>query len=240
MTRLVWGNLVSPGIRSGVDRGVVYPRTVPPVVWNGLVSVVERDTDAAQNIIYYDGQRYVQTMSPESFSASVEAITYPDEIDVDPEFDFSYRTMVDNGYNLHLVYNVSLGQGEFDYSSSADDASPTTFKWDLSTVPEKLDNARACAHIVISSTEATSDLLDQVENLLYGISGVIAPRIPHIPELIDMFEAGAVFKVVDNGDGTWTATGPDSMIEWLDATSFQITSPSAVWLDSETYRLRSW
>lgn len=236
--RIEWSTLRS--YRFGVDRGVVYPRSASPVAWNGLVSVTEQITDSGQSVMYYDGQRYIQTASPESFAASVEAITYPDELDIDPEFDFSYRTMLDEGYELHLVYNAALSPDQFDYSTNIDDASPVAFKWTLSTVPERLDYVGPTAHIIINSNEATAALLEEVEGLLYGTEGVVEPRIPHISELIAMFEAGAVFKIVDHGDGTWTATGPDDMIQMLDATSFKIMSGSAHYIESNSYKVSSW
>jgi hypothetical protein len=210
------------------------------VAWNGLVNVTEQVTDSGQSVMYYDGHRYIQTMSPEGFAASIEAITYPDELETDPEFDFSYRTMVDDGYELHLVYNAALSSDEFNYSADVNDASPSSFKWTLSTVPERLDYAGPCAHIIINSNEATAALLAEVEGLLYGTDGLVKPRVPHLPELIRMFEAGAVFKIVDNGDGTWTATGPDTMIQMLDATSFKITSRSAHYIDADSYKISSW
>lgn len=240
MTRLVWGVPSSPGIRYGVDHGVLYPRTTPPVVWNGLVSVDESPTDYGQSVVYYDGQRFIQTMNPESFAASVEAITYPDEVNTKDDFDLSYRTKLDDGYELHLVYNARLAQDDSVYPSESNDANPSTFKWSLTTVPEQLTHWNACAHLVINSNEIAADLLQQVEDLLYGEVGELLPRMPHPTELFDLFEVAAVFKVVDNGDGSWTATGPDDMIQWIDATSFEITSPSANWLDSESYRLSSW
>lgn len=240
MSRLVWDSLESAVFRSGVDRGVVFPRTVPPTVWNGLVSVSEKTTDAGQTEAYYDGYKYVKTVGPESFAASVEAITYPEALDVDDEFDLSYRTLVNDGYELHLVYNAALRPAELNYASADSNLSLSTFKWDMSTIPERLDTARACAHIVISSSDTAPDVLTAVEGLIYGVDGINPPRIPHLPELIDMFEAGAIFKVIDNGDGTWTATGPDSMIEMLDSTTFQITSPSAIYLDAATYKLSTW
>jgi hypothetical protein len=52
-----------------------------------------------------------------------------------------------------------------------------------------------------------------------------------------MFWTNALFRVVDNGDGTATITGPTGWVDALDATTYRITSPSAIPIDSETYRI---
>lgn len=238
MSRLVWDAPDARVVRYGVGHGVVYPRTVPPVVWNGLLSVNEALSEADLNAGYLDGQRYVQQRSPSSFSATVEAFTFPDELDVDETFDLSYRVLVQGGYELHLVYNASVSSKEIDRTTESSD-DPDNFQWDLFTVPERLDSARATAHIILSSLDASSDALDLVETLLYGEDDV-DPRIPHLPELLSIFESLAVFVVTDNGDGTWTATGPDEYIEMIDSISFKITTPSITFDTPTTYRIRSW
>lgn len=238
MTRLVWDDLAAREYSAGVDRGVVYPKTGTPVAWNGLVSVTEGVEDADHQISYFDGQAYVQRRAVEGFRADVEAVTYPQEID-QSVFDISYRVQVEDGYVIHLVYNAKLAPADIGYATLDDGGQATTFKWTLTTTPEQIGQVRAASHVIIHTADTTPAVLEAILDLIYGADG-ITPRIPHLPELRDIYEAGAVFQVVDHGDGTWTATGPDSMIEWLDATTFQITSPSAVWLDSETYRLSSW
>jgi len=238
MTRLVWDDFISREISFGVDRGVVYPRIGTPVAWNGLVAVDELPEDSDHTIVYYDGQPYVQGMLAEGFAATVEALTYPVELDKGEEFDLSYRVTVDDGYVYHLVYNARLLPAQIDYQTS-DWASPTSFKWNLHTTPEKIDRVRPSSHVILNTFDTSPAALALVEDLLYGSSGS-APRIPHLPELINIYEANAIFVVIDHGDGTWTATGPDSMVHMTDATSFVINSPSAVWLDSTSYRVASW
>jgi hypothetical protein len=64
-------------------------------------------------------------------------------------------------------------------------------------------------------------------------------RLPTPEELLGIFERTALLQVVDNGDGTFTVTGPDEAIQMLDPTTFQIAWPSAVYLDAESYSLSS-
>jgi hypothetical protein len=41
-------------------------------------------------------------------------------------------------------------------------------------------------------------------------------------------------EVTDNGDGTWTATGPDDVVTLISETEFKITAPSVVIPDTFT------
>jgi hypothetical protein len=58
-------------------------------------------------------------------------------------------------------------------------------------------------------------------------------------KVLEMFESGAILRIVDHGDGTWTATGPDEAIKMLSSTMFEITWPSAIYIDTETYKISS-
>ena len=92
--------------------------------------------------------------------------------------------------------------------------------------------------MIINSTIAYPGVLSVIENTLYGSADTSA-RLPEPQEIFDLFEDGAILKITDHGDGTWTAEGPDSAIQMLSATEFEITWPSAVYLSSDTYRISS-
>jgi hypothetical protein len=64
-------------------------------------------------------------------------------------------------------------------------------------------------------------------------------RLPDPQEIFDIFEANSILRVVDNGDGTFTVTGPDDAITMLDDTTFEIDWPSVVVIDSNTYEISS-
>ncbi len=65
----------------------------------------------------------------------------------------------------------------------------------------------------------------------------VEARLPSLAELAEMVETWVLIDIVDNGDGTWTATGPDDFITMTDSTQFQINSFSAVYIDAVTYKL---
>lgn len=239
MTRLVWDEINTRELYFGVDKVAVFPRIGSPVPWNGMLSVSEEPEDAESTVYYYDGQSYVKQKTAENFAASIEAITYPEVLDRDEMFDLTYRVQVGNGYDIHLVYNATLSPTQVDRSTLDDTATTANFKWKMTAVPEPVDQLRAVAHVILNTEDTAPAAMAIVTDLLYGTDHS-NPRIPHLPELLTTYETNAVFKVVDHGDGTWTATGPDDWFVFPDGTSFQITSPSAVWLDSESYRLSNW
>ena len=140
---------------------------------------------------------------------------------------------------IHLVYNARLVESGIDFASLNAEVDTSTFTWNLTTTPEQIDQIRATAHVIINGGDAYFEVMEILEDLIYGTDET-PPRIPHLPELIDIFDQHAVFVIVDHGDGTWTATGPADMIAMLDSTTFRITSPSAVYLDPSTYTLSNW
>lgn len=239
MSRLVWDEINARELYYGVDKVVVYPHNRSPVVWNGIKEISEEPEDADATVYYYDGDSYVKQRTAETFAATIRAITYPDVLDLDEMFDLVYRVQVGNGYDIHLVYNARLSPTQVSRETIDDTATTADFQWKLTAVPEPVDQLRAVAHVIVNTEDAPATSRSYVTDLVYGTDST-NPRIPHLPELISVFETNAVFQVVDHGDGSWTATGPDEYFEFLDGTSFIIKSPSARWLDSESYRLSNW
>lgn len=256
MARLAWDE---PGTRSyelGVDRGVLYPSNGRGVPWNGLISVNEAPSDADLVASHVDGRKIWHQRRIEGFSATITAYTYPQEFEkylgnnegltgqVRPYFGFSYRTRLANdleseaGSLIHIVYNALASPSSNQYSSESDSTEPTTFSWDMDTTPVVLANGAIGSHIIVNTKMAHSWAVEALESQIYG-SGLNEPYLPTISAVMDIFEAASIFRVTDHGDGTWTAEGPDSAIQMLDATTFQITWPSAVYLDNVTYRLSS-
>lgn len=239
MTRLTWDPTQAPPVRLGLSRGVLYFRSHPIQVWNGLSSISEKSDDSSITEGYFDGQKFAQVGAPSSFSATAQAYTYPPDLESGDVFDLSYRVELDTGYELHIVYNAVASFNDEALITLSSDVDPTLFSWDIATVPVKLDEYRATAHIVIDSNYADPTALQLVEDFLYG-TAFSDPEIVSIQDIFAIFEANAIFTVVDNGDGTWTATGPSDWITMIDATTFQIVTPSAEYVDANTYRIRSW
>jgi hypothetical protein len=77
-----------------------------------------------------------------------------------------------------------------------------------------------------------------VEEVLYG-NDTTAPRLPTPRELLDLFIDNALLKITDNGDGTWSAEGPDSILQILVNDQFTIDWPSVITLDEDRVQISS-
>lgn len=257
MTRLSWDESGSREYAAGIDRGVLYPTVGAGVPWNGLVFVNELE-EANLLVNYMDGMIFRQTAQGNSFAATLKAFTYPDEfaesnglmddhIENQPRvpFGLAYRTGLgndindlDHGYRIHLVYNALVAPTTNEYETVDDSSDTTLFEWPIQTLPITLDGVGPFAHIIIDSTVAYPGAVSDLEDVLYG-TDTTEPNLPTPNEILDLFEPHAILKITDHGDGTWTADAPGDIIEMLDSTTFQITWPSAIFIDSESYTLSS-
>lgn len=241
MTRLRWDDPKDRSYTAGVDRGVIYPpNNLPAASWNGLVAVKANPSGGESSATYYDGQRYYNAAaSQDSFSGTIEAFMYPPALDDLSTFGFAYRVMTGpDSYEIHLVYNVSVTQSSSAGATLTTDVELETFSWGFSTSPIKISDFRASSHLVVDTRIAYSWAVQELETLLYG-SDFTVPALPGIDDVITLFENASILKITDNGDGTWTADGPESVIQMLDATTFEISWPSAVYVDAMTYDITS-
>lgn len=240
MTRLVW-DIKPHEYEYGVDRGVFYPKNAPGEVWNGLIAINEDSDDIDEMSVYVDGVRNNRRRSTGHFSGTIEAITYPEALQNDifgfhlrRSFGMSYRTMTSTGYQIHLVYNVLLRPSQYAHQQNE----PDTFSWGFTTIPVAVPDAKSTSHLIIDSSIAYSWTMSDLEDALYGTDEE-DPTLPLPQDIFTVFEENAILRIIDNGDGTWTAIGPDEAIVMLDPDTFQITWPSAVYLDADTYTIHS-
>lgn len=254
MSQVVWNAYGERMYETGVDRGVLYVDDNPGVPWNGIISVDEKSTGGSVSSYYLDGVKYLSLSMDQDFGLALEAYSSPPELDLcdgsgfvriglfstmQPRkaFGFTYRTKVGNdidgtdlGYKIHLVYNAIAVPTDKKYSSQNASADAMSFTWDISTTPLPVEGSNATAHLVIDSTKAYDWAVKALEDVIYGTADQ-DPRLPLPAEVVQLFEDSSILKITDNGDGTWTATGPDSVVSMIDANSFQISWPSAVFVD---------
>jgi hypothetical protein len=261
MARLDWDAFGSRFYEAGVDRGVLYVDGYSGVPWNGLTSIDESPLGGDAQSYYVDGVKYLAVISPDEFEGTLTAFTYPDEFmqcdgTVQPRgglflthqrrksFGLSYRTMVGSdqtdsaGYKLHIVYNALASPSTRSNTTLKDTTDPNDFSWKITCRPSPTPGYKPTAHIVIDSRDTDPSVLALLEDTLYGTDEE-ASRLPDFTEVIDIFDSVPALVVVDNGDGTWTATAPFDIIRMLDDETFEITAPTAVFIDADTYTLSS-
>jgi hypothetical protein len=232
VTRLEWGD----GARlfeQGLDRGVLYldDGAVP---WNGLVGVQEHIEAEVDTSYYYDGVRTHIVTNSDEFGASIRAYTYPDIFaeyngygpkHTYKRFGLSYRTEYGSGYQLHLVYNAMVHDGDRSWSTIDSNADPSLFSWDVTTQSVDVTGARPTAHLVLDSNEL-SWVVRVVEDILYG-TDTTDPRMPTPDELVDIYEAATSLRITYFPDGTYTAEGEDELLQVFPDGTFQINAPTA-------------
>lgn len=263
MSRMIWNAVGSRKYETGVDRGVLYIDGQPGVPWNGLTSIAEtaQGSSGSSKAFYVDGEKYLNLVPREEYQATLTAFTYPEEFEPcngdasvrtglfvtkqkRTSFGFSYRTMIGNdktpnyGYKIHLVYNVLASPSTKGYKTIDGRNQIDDFSWTLTSVPPIMAGYRRTSHVVIDSTIIDPVLVSGIEDILYGNSS-FSPRLPSLTELADLIDTNNSLIVVDNGDGTYTMTAPLSDLTMLDTQIFQLTWPTAVFVDANTYTVTS-
>lgn len=261
MSRIGWNAVGSRLYEAGVDRGVLYVDGYPGVPWNGLTSVNETPSGGDVKSYYIDGVKYLAIPSPEEFEGTITAFTYPDEFApcnglAEPrsglflthqrrkKFSFSYRTMIgsdlteSHGYKLHIVYNALASPSERNNQSYSERIDPNDFSWKITCTPPPMANYRPTSHVVLDSRTTDPSVMSVVEDILYG-SDTDLSRLPDLDELVAAYDTISTLTVIDNGDGTWTATAPFDVIRMIDSETFEITAPTAISTGTETYTLSS-
>ena len=218
MAKLVWDQTGDRLYETGVSKGVLYPiqsdgAYSKGVAWNGLSSVTESPSGAEANPIYADDMKYLNLLSAEEFSATIEAYTYPDEFaECDGSADIAtgvsigqqkrkvfglcYRTVLgndvdsnDHGYKLHLIYGCMAAPSEKAYTSINDSPEAITFSWEVSTTPVNVTGFKPTASITIDSTKAKKEKLTALEAILYGANSEEA-RLPLPDEVATLMSEG--------------------------------------------------
>jgi hypothetical protein len=208
MTALVWDQVGERFYQTGIDRGVLYLHDGTVAVWNGLTAV-EESTASEVKSFYLDGVKYLETSIPGDFQGKLRAFTYPDEFDSvngiveaapglvyhdqpAKSFNLSYRTKLSNdldselGYKIHILYNIIASPDAYTFASIKESGEAIEFGWTLSGTPSKIEKFKPTVHISIDSTKTPIDILQLVEEILYG-TNIADPSLPSILELAEYF-----------------------------------------------------
>lgn len=258
MAKLAWDQAGDRTFQAGLDRGVLY---LPDkaVAWNGLTGLDE-NSSMTMNSYYQDGIKYLDHQVLGEFSGSLKALTYPEEfeqcIGLDSKgsglvfhdqrpvsFGLSYRVKngddlagTDGDYTIHLLYNLRAVPSSLGYATMDQQASPVDFAWDLTSTPESVVGHRPTAHVSLKSSDMGFGMLQQLEDILYG-TDIDVPYLPTLAELIDTIDNPV--SIVDNGDGTWTASGSANAVSLLSPTVFQVKGVPVNIIDADTYQIET-
>ena len=228
MTALVWDDTGQRRYETGVDHGVLYMPDeegayTDGVAWNGLTTVTESPAGAEASPQYADNIKYLNLTSLETFGATVEAFTYPDEFNqfdgagvptpgmtigqqARRPFGLSYRSKIgndvdgdDHGFKLHLVYGCQAAPSEKAYGTVNDSPAAIAFSWALTTTPVAVGTLdgkeyKPTALITIDSTEVNAGALADLEDMLYGTVGQ-DPQLPLPADVYALF-AGTVTEAI--------------------------------------------
>lgn len=201
MAKVVWDPPVKD-YEYGIDRGVLYfGREF--IVWNGLINVEEAKLSNPPKTLYFEGITYSLRQTPTDYSAGIQAFTYPYlleshilamcdtrtnvGIENDGEaFHFTYRTLTNSGYKIHLVYNAVATFEGYTYNTVSVNQTLEPFSFTFYTTPVDVPKARPSSHFVVETERANPDAVSNLEDILYG-SDDTSPKFPSPQQLIDLF-----------------------------------------------------
>lgn len=216
MSKLVWDQTGQRLYETGVKYGVLYvldgAAYSKGVAWNGLTAVTESPSGAEPTDLYADDIKYLSMLSAETFGATIEAYTYPDEFMVcdgsatltegvyigqqsRKAFGMCYRTAIgndvdnnDHGYKLHLLYGCMASPSEKAYTSINDSPEAITFSWEITATPVNVTGHKPTACLTIDSTKVDGTKLKALEDILYGTAEDEA-RMPLPDEIAELMKA---------------------------------------------------
>jgi len=199
MSKLIWDATGEHLFETGVDHGVLYPQKADGtydagVVWNGLTGVTNSPDGAEPTDLWADNIKYATLRSAETFGATIEAYTYPDEFAVcdgsaevadgvfigqqtRKSFGFCYRTKVGSdtdtdasGEKIHIIYNATASPSERAYETVNDSPDAITFSWEITTTPVNVTGYKPTSEFVIDVSKLADGKKTTLEETLYGSS----------------------------------------------------------------------
>ena len=203
MAKLKWDQATERVFETGVQNGVLYVQDAQGeypagVAWNGLIGITESPSGAEATPQYADNTIYLNLVSAETFEATIEAFTYPDEfaqcdgsatlvagVQVGQQarkpFGLAYKTTIGNdtegidyGYKLHIIYGCMAAPSEKSYKTINDSPEAITFSWSVKTTPVTVTGFRPTSQVTIDSNKYAANKLAALELMLFGDTSTAA------------------------------------------------------------------
>jgi hypothetical protein len=211
--KLAWDKTGERYYETGVDRGVVYPQVAGAYpageAWNGLINVTLSPSGAEATALYANNKKYLNLISLEELSYSIEAYTYPDSfaqcngeaemvkgVRVSQQkrvpFGFTFRNLIGSdaegtaeGYKIHIIYGSTAAPSENANATVNDSPEAKTMSWECNTTPVDITGFEPSSHIEIDSRTLTASALKALEDALYGTESEEA-HLPLPDELAEL------------------------------------------------------
>jgi hypothetical protein len=217
MTALIWDEVGKHFYETGISKGVFYDYDGYGVAWNGLTGVEENTTHEVQPV-YFDGLKFNDIVTIGDFSATLRAFTYPDEFlpyegvlqdqegvlitgQLGNRFGLSFQTKVGNdvegvdlGYKIHLLYNLTANPTQKSFNTMALEVEPSEFEWEITAIPEFIENFRPTAHVIFDSRTIEPYLLGEIEDIIYGTL-YEDPRLPPLKTLNNYIRESVLLRL---------------------------------------------
>ena len=229
MAKLVWDETGEKRFELGVDHGVLFLQRRdgdydPGVPWNGLTGVTEASDGGDGNSLWADNLKYGRRRSKETFRATVEAYTYPDEFEEcdgsravttgilvsqqeRKRFGFTWRTLLGNdrsgpeaAYKIHIVWNARANPSEKAYDTVNESTDAVNFNWEILADGVSVQGYQNTASITVESDKVDPVRLADLENMLYGTASTV-PRLPSPEQVLTLFKM-TVEDLLDSDDAT--------------------------------------
>ena len=217
MAALVWDEVGTHIYETGVDHCVLYrlkdtitDATDPymaGVAWNGITNISESSSGGEPTALWADNIKYLNLISAEEASLTIEAYTYPEEFEecdgtrelvvgvnirqqARKQFGLCYRTRIGNdqksddyGYKIHIAYGCFASPSDRGYATVNDSPEAISFSWSVSTTPVDVNGFKPTALLTIDSTKTTEAKMTAIKNILYGTANA-DPKLPLPAEIL--------------------------------------------------------
>lgn len=242
----------------GVDRVVIYLNDGEAIPWCGVVSISE-DSVVSTSATYFEGNKVSSIVETDSFSASINAITFPEivsKLEGSEEinrglyltnqhprtFNMSYRTGIGDDLNgaqssakIHILFDVMLVPSAREYVTINAESDVMTFEWQIVSIPPEVGNYRPTAHVILDERSLPNAIRDQLYISLYG-DGINPPGFNSAEDLIQQILTYSSWQYImePNEYGIFVAIPYDdsSLIEIDDQATFDD-------IDYELYELQN-
>lgn len=212
--KLEWDEIGKREYETGVSNVVLFPSNASGgyskgVAWSGVTQIDESPSGAEPTPMYADNNEYLNLMSAEKHSGTINAYMYPDEFgecdgsanlaegikigqQIRKSFGLAYTTLkgndtagTDYGYIIHLVYGAKSSPSSKSHASVNESPEAMTMSWTYNSTPVKVPGKKPTATLTIDSTEVSPSVLKAIEDVLYGTADR-EPSLPLPSEIIEI------------------------------------------------------